>query len=307
VTGPIPSQTLSDTFATLTRKQVDDWIISHRIEDLTLDFKRAPACFETAEERKTLAKALSGFGNASGGLIVWGVRAVKDSSGLDAAQAVEPIQDPNRFISNLTSYSGAAVTPTIHGVIHRLIDDSSVAVTLVPQNDDGPYMANLGHGKYFTRSGSSFIQMEHFQIVDVMNRRRRPDLRVRVTVAPNDALIVGFVNAGRVSARAPYLELKTKGPWMLSRHGVDGNGRWNLPEIAHSGRPTHHDPRFGGSLATVVHPQTTLDVCTFDWKGPPGAGDPIIDIEYAFAAEDVPLTSGKLTLPRRTGSVATSS
>lgn len=133
MSGPIPFQTLSRIFETLTRAHVDEWVAAHRIEDLTLDFKRAPKFFETSDERQVLAKAISGFGNAGGGLIVWGVRAVKDADGLDAAQAVEPIEDPTRFLSNLTSYSGSAVSPTIAGVVHRLVDDSSVAVTLVPE------------------------------------------------------------------------------------------------------------------------------------------------------------------------------
>ncbi len=302
VTGPIPSHPLLTTFETLTRRLVDEWIATRRVEDLTLDFKTAPQHFESSEERQALAKAISGFANAAGGLIVWGVRAKRDTEGLDAAQAVSPIRNPAKFLSNLTSYSGSAVSPAIPGVIHRLIDDASVAVTLVPESVGGPYMANLGHGKYFTRAGSSFIQMEHFQVVDAFARRQRPDLRVSVEVLANSrTILVSLVNIGPVSAKAPYVELRPSGPWVLSPHGVDGNGRWNLPAIGHGGRENSSDPRFGGDLMTVIHPSTQLDVCVLVWTGNLEALPETVKLSYSVAAEDVPMTQDDLVVERRAG------
>jgi hypothetical protein len=244
---------------------------------------------------------MSGFGNANGGLVIWGVKARKDADDVDAAQAIEPIREPTRYLSNLTSYSGAAVSPAMPGVVHRLIEDTSVAVTLVPETDGGPYMANLGVGKYFTRSGSSFRTMEHFQIVDVLNRRRRPDLRVCASVRDADTIVVGLLNAGRVTAKAPYLELRpAERWWLLSGYGVDGSGRWNLPILTHGG-DNFRMPRFGANLTTVVHPETRIEVCVFDWKGLPQDSLPTMELEYAFAAEDVPRTSGTLVIPRVSG------
>src|SRR3989442_2030093 len=156
---------------------------------------------------------------------------------------------------------------------------------------------NLGVGAYFTRSGSSFIQMEHFQVIDALNRRRRPDLRVSAVVSSgSDLIVVGLLNRGRVSAKAPYLELRPSGPWVLSTFCVDGNGRWNIPIIGHSGRENSSDPRFRGYLTTVVHPQTTLDVCVLGWAGAREAAVPTIELWYAFAAEDVPRAAGTLMI-----------
>jgi hypothetical protein len=138
VSAAIPSQILESSFNGLERFDIEDWVESHRIEDLTLDFKTAPKNFKDRDERKMLARAISGFANVSGGLIVWGVRAARNKEDIDAAQAVDPINDPVRFLSNLTLYSGLATTPRVPGVVHRMIEGVGCAVTLVPKGEGGP-------------------------------------------------------------------------------------------------------------------------------------------------------------------------
>jgi hypothetical protein len=171
-----------------------------------------------------------------------------------------------------------------------MIDDS-VAVTLVPESDGGPYMANLGLGRYYTRSGSTSLPMEHFQVVDVFNRRRRPDPRICATrLETADVVAIEIENVGRVTAKAPYVELRALGDWDLVEHA-------NLTPIAiarRRGKPYG----FGGNTA-VVHPQTRLFVCQFGWQGHPPPD--VFKLEYALAAEDAPLTTGLLTLRNQPG------
>jgi Schlafen, AlbA_2 len=107
-----PSQTLASSYDALTREQIDQWVSARRIEDLYLDFSTSPKCFEARGERENLAKSISAFANAAGGLIVWGVRATKDADDVDAAQEVEPIRDRVKFLANLTGYSGVCSVTT---------------------------------------------------------------------------------------------------------------------------------------------------------------------------------------------------
>lgn len=134
---------------------------------------------------------------------------------------------------------------------------------------------------------------------------------MRATVLPHrvyrdDLITVALVNVGRVSARAPYLELRPSDPWNLWQKGIDGSRVWNIPVIAQSVQRGGRVIRLGGSLTTVIHPQTSIDVCVLRWGGPQSPMPAIVEVAYAFAAEDVPLTSGTLTLPCREGAEATS-
>jgi hypothetical protein len=44
-------------------------------EDLHLDFKQLQRPFEHRDDKRNLAKALSGFANSDGGIIIWGIDA----------------------------------------------------------------------------------------------------------------------------------------------------------------------------------------------------------------------------------------
>jgi hypothetical protein len=57
--------------------EIEEMIRNQVVEELFLDYKRAATALPSNkladDDRKNLAKAVSGFGNAEGGLIVWGV------------------------------------------------------------------------------------------------------------------------------------------------------------------------------------------------------------------------------------------
>ena len=61
--------------------EVHDMIGERFVEELFLDYKRSstrlPARKLSDEDRKNLAKAIAGFGNSEGGVVVWGWIAVK--------------------------------------------------------------------------------------------------------------------------------------------------------------------------------------------------------------------------------------
>jgi len=85
------------------------------------------------------------------------------------------------FLSTLNSLTGGAVNPDVPGVQHRIIEsapDAGFALTLVPASDRGPHMAKCGEDRYYKRSGSHFIKMEHFDIEDMFGRRAKPNLEV---------------------------------------------------------------------------------------------------------------------------------
>ena len=63
---------------------IDDFIINQQTEELFLDFKQAVSVgknFVTLhrDDRRNLSKAISGFGNSEGGVIIWGVECYRQA------------------------------------------------------------------------------------------------------------------------------------------------------------------------------------------------------------------------------------
>ncbi|MGH7486021.1 MAG: AlbA family DNA-binding domain-containing protein, partial [bacterium] len=167
-------------FKQITLKDIRSFI-NKREEDLHLDFKLAKAPM-TRDDRKNFAIAASDFSNADSGIIIWGVDARRDqTTNLDIAISSQPIASLTRFMGDLHDHTGGAAHPIIDGIEHRGIEESpdmGYAITYVPQSDTGPHMAKLGEDRYYKRTGSRFVVMEHYEISDMFGRRQRPVLAI---------------------------------------------------------------------------------------------------------------------------------
>ena len=96
--------------------QIDEFIETRASEELFLDFKRSSdngnALKLSPNDRSNLAKAISGFGNSSGGIIVWGVDCSPGADGADVARFKVPINNVKRFLGNLQgAVSGCTIPP----------------------------------------------------------------------------------------------------------------------------------------------------------------------------------------------------
>jgi hypothetical protein len=65
------------------KSAIEEFIFTHKTEELFLDFKRSADNGNGQRlhqnDRKNLAKAISGFGNSEGGVVIWGVDCSKIS------------------------------------------------------------------------------------------------------------------------------------------------------------------------------------------------------------------------------------
>jgi hypothetical protein len=237
-------------------------------ENHMLEFKEVSTeDFSEKEDRNNLGAALSGFANAGGGVIVWGVKAKRESDGTDRVIATPGIAKPQLLLSRLTELTGHACSPLVLGVQHRVLagrGNPPFVATLVPASDSGPHMCMLGSGsttyRYFFRSGGSFMPMQHFQIADMFGRRARPELHVEHyenTSGDSFAFAVRITNRGRGAAQAPFLQLNVNAPFMRNVYGVDGNRNDGLPVInTHRGTGWLH----AGGMDTIIHPTMFIDV-----------------------------------------------
>ncbi len=145
-----------------------EFIHNGKQENLFLDFKTVSKATFSRDDRKTLAKALSGFANSSGGLVIWGIDARKNDDGIDCACGKKEIESLSLFMSRINQLTGELVNPIVEGVDHKQIvseSDKGFAVTLIPASNSGPHMAKGSEDRYYKRSGDSFYRMEHYNSI----------------------------------------------------------------------------------------------------------------------------------------------
>ena len=303
---------IEQTFAQLDLAGVSRYVESRAEESLVLDFKTiSKADLSNAEDRRNFAIALSGFANSSGGLIVWGVDARKDSGqGPDVATALRAIDDLPMLVSRINDLTGSSVSPINERVRTKTMEDSAgcgYAVTIVPESDLGPHMAQNREGRYYKRSGSSFYQMEHFDLADMFGRRRRPLLHAVVKLTGQrggsrssagaehvNAIAVFLRNAGRGSARNLFVRVSVNRPFWISSSGPEPDGRGGLSRFS---EVSDTELILRGDSRMALHPgleQAVIAVAfRYDNVAP---ARPDLRVRLQVAAEEFPLTVIEETL-----------
>lgn len=285
-------------------------------EGFNLDFKRMDVSGEPSEsDKKNLRESISGFANAAGGIILWGVESKSTDKKGDRSrfQKLVPVEDGERAAVRFHELTGVATQPPVSGVLHRSIrvDGGFVVKSLVPASDGGPHRTNEMNGQYFRRDADAFRAMQHHEIADMFGRRSRPKLDlVRSPISPVGArssnynlgttiqFVVSIRNEGRGLARHIHLVLKTHvGSFSTAWYGLDGNGKTNLQR-----RPTDDSSRsvmFAGGTDDVIHPSSALDVTHIGAVPDIAAGDIPVSIEYLLYAEGVNPVNGWIVVTKQ--------
>lgn len=160
-------------------------------EHLFVDYKRSKRQTEVGpvnpDDRDNLAKAISGFGNSSGGLIVWGVKCKKGTAGVDIPSKANPLKEVIKFRSQLEGLISGLTIPAHDGVENETIvvndDGDGYLLTYIPKNDYAP-LRSLKHDQYYWRSGSSFQSVSHDALAGMFGKRPTPKLTLVGKPAP---------------------------------------------------------------------------------------------------------------------------
>jgi len=154
-------------------------ITDHVKEDLYLEFKqkrdRRHAQLED-DDKYNFSRALSGFANSDGGILIWGVETYKRD---ESVRSLKPITDVDGFIRSLKSSLLNTVQPFVDNVlIEKIPTDASEQIGFVkcfiPQSDKTPHRAMLAEREYYKRSTEGFYRLEHFDLEDMFGRRQKP-------------------------------------------------------------------------------------------------------------------------------------
>jgi len=167
---------------------IDDFIINMQTEELFLDFKQAISVGKNGatlhkDDRKNLAKCISGFGNSEGGVVVWGVECSRDVEIGDVAKAKVKVKNVYRFLSWLENAISGCTIPSHNKVRNHIISvdkngDGFIA-TYIPKSDQAPLMSTVGNNIYI-RSGSNNVPAPYSVIAGMFGRRPQPNVELLI-------------------------------------------------------------------------------------------------------------------------------
>ena len=165
---------------------IDDFIVNLQTEELFLDFKQAVSTGKNGtslhkDDRKNLAKGISGSGNSEGGVIVWGVECSRDCDIGDVAKAKVKVKNVHRFLSWLENAISGCTIPSHNRVRNHIISvdkngDGFVA-TYIPKSELAPLMTTMGNNIYI-RSGSNNVPAPYSVIAGMFGKRPQPNVEL---------------------------------------------------------------------------------------------------------------------------------
>jgi hypothetical protein len=194
--------------------EVHEMISAQVVEELFLDYKRSsthlPARKLSDDDRKNLAKAVGGFANSEGGVILWGVDCRPTQDG-DVPTEPVPITNPLALKTLFDSALGGLTLPPHPGVENVVIwnpsNNDGFVLTYVPPGLHVPYQSLYPKpSEYYIRAGSNFLPTPHGVLAGLFGRAPQPNVAPVVSLNIVTALAhkcmllqldVGVINRGR--------------------------------------------------------------------------------------------------------------
>ena len=299
---------IADFFNGLTLQMIESFVDEGQEEHLSLEFKTLGGPeLRSGSDKRSLAEALSGFANSSGGVVVWGIGTKKGVSGNDVASSRAPIPNVAMLVQRLTEFTSLYVTPPISGVAHRqfqLPSGDGFAATYVPESDAGPHMALLGFDRYFKRGAVGFYPLQHFDVADMFGRRQRPALRIELSDpscgkygagSSQVRIFVSLVNDGRASAIAPFVRLQVEAVFRVNPLGFTSRDQGSsLQLVTEASEP----PAYAliGNRDSIIHPKVRFQVAEVVAEIADHERVPACIVKYSTAAGDAPLVEGTILI-----------
>jgi hypothetical protein len=178
-------------------------------------------------DKANFARALSGFANSSGGVLIFGLEARKDKDDIDQIIALKPIKELRKFESALREHESRIVERIVTGVEYRCLptgDDEGLLAVYVPESERPPHRSQVD-SKFYIRAGGVFSSMPVTIIEDLFARRQRPALELSIRENSNHEFIVSLMNRGKTSAKHPYVVLGLGSEFSPTGFELNGNTR----------------------------------------------------------------------------------
>ncbi|MEQ1717978.1 MAG: ATP-binding protein [Hyphomicrobium sp.] len=250
-----------------TEADLEALIAEQRDEDLHLEFKQKEDRRNgdiMKNDKQGFSKAMSGFANADGGILIFGMETTKSQDGVDRATSLKPITEHDRFRAKLMDSILNTTQPVVDDVRIEIIDSAQGAgyvKCLIPQSVKQPHRAMLADKQYWRRVSTGHRLMEHYELEDIFGRRLRPSLKMSLELKPrpdddpHEDLHFALLNEGRGLAHHVGFLCKPSNAIIMSAigHGVQNVSAANAGTPAVSYYDAHSVVHANGIYLAVGH------------------------------------------------------
>ncbi len=137
------------------------------------------------DDKNNFAKALSGFGNTNGGVLIFGIDARKVNN-IDVVQKIIPISELLLFESELRDLEAKIVQRALSGLEYKKIyrdqtNDTGIIIIYIPEGNNPPYRS-MRDKEFYVRAGGNFVSIDVSFIEDLMSKKFKPDIEAQITV-----------------------------------------------------------------------------------------------------------------------------
>lgn len=161
--------------------RIKELIDTGESEGLHLECKSPQQPLLSQEPKAHLAKAISGFSNTAGGIIIYGVSTTKHGhSGLDILSQIEPIANCKVFEQQVKRAIPTLTTPpclsfqTAH-ILEKKEDKRGIVIAYIPENIGDP-VQSVKDNLFYLRTGDEFSVAPHEIIKKLFSANESPDL-----------------------------------------------------------------------------------------------------------------------------------
>ncbi|RQO53294.1 hypothetical protein DBV14_14775 [Variovorax sp. KBW07] len=200
----------------MTAEEILSLIEDRTQESLYLEFKRGDSLGRQNNQRVELLKDVTGFANADGGRIIYGIAESRPVDGIAAADSLAPLADPTITREWLSSTIHDHASPRFHDFDIEEIAVEGGRVLVVDIKAAGTaHQTLLGDLRYYQRAGVTTRPLEDFRIRDLMSRGTRPLAEVVVRTQNHGisadlhrySLRVAVTNVGNVTMEKWWLNV----------------------------------------------------------------------------------------------------
>ncbi|MCX5781269.1 MAG: ATP-binding protein [Elusimicrobia bacterium] len=177
-------------------------------------------------DKKLFAKALSGFANTSGGVILFGIRArPRPADDVDIIIDKNPIKGLKKYESNLREIESRIVERLVKGVEYLPIEtspDEGVMAVYIPESEASPHRSVQDY-KFYIRAGGTFNSIDLKIVEDLFHKTKKPDLQLLLKEISPDQILILLRNNGKGIAKYPSFVIELPQYVNVSSYRLDGN------------------------------------------------------------------------------------
>lgn len=179
-------------------------------ENISLDYKAADALQNTDGKKKEIAKDVSAMANAAGGVIIYGIKEFDTADKKHLPEKITPVNRQNFSKEQLEQLINNNISPKIEGLIIHPIQllnpDEVVYVIEIPQSDTAHQ--NTKDQRYYRRYNFESVPMLDYEIRDIMNRLKHPDITLDFEILSEIVITKPVVPIGRYEEEETVNTLK---------------------------------------------------------------------------------------------------